>query len=189
MAFLCLTKRSLKLFLTSVCLILLLSVCRTIRQPNHVPTLTPTRLQPRAASAKNVALPFGDSHYSPNFTVPTTKHQTHTKRQAPPTLTLEQARCRGERLWAQIQSVYANPPQPGPSFTQDDFDSAWTLYRKNKDIEKGWYGLWKKLTGDDFKLGDVNRLIAMQDKEYTDDSGNKRVSTSLLTLLRFVLLL
>ncbi|KAL8869117.1 MAG: hypothetical protein Q9174_004511 [Haloplaca sp. 1 TL-2023] len=178
MAFLSLTKRRFKRFLASFCLTLVLFACCSIFRPSNIPTPAPSRLHPRALSTKHVALPFDHPHHSPNFTVPATKHQAPIKRQAPPTLTLEQARCRGERILGQIQDVYANPPQPGPSFTQADFDAAWTLNRKNRDIEKGWYGLWKQLTGNDFKLGDVNRLIASQDKEYTDGSGTKRSPTN-----------
>lgn len=82
-------------------------------------------------SPRSIGLPFGNEHYSPNFSYPSPgAAHPHAKR----ALDIYTAICTGRKLWQMLQDEYNRPRRQdepfsnGRVFTQGDIDNGWTSY-------------------------------------------------------------
>ena len=131
------------------------------------------------SSLKSIGLPFGNEHFSPNFSLPlpSTVH-SHRKR----TLDFNTAVCTGQKLWKMIQDEYAtpNPATSGRVFNYDDIDNGWTI---THNAAIGPDGTWNTV----FPSNPHFRYISMEQDRYFRNKFGKltRVRIGLSTRFSF----
>lgn len=114
------------------------------------------------------AIPFGDSHFSPNF--------ARIKRDEK--LTYAQALCNGEKLYDMIQAVYRGTPSRGVTFTQQDLNNGWSRVTEHILPDEEWDGFFHEALDRIPGRNEVSKIAIHQDQFFTNSAGTRVVHPS-----------
>lgn len=152
---------------------------------NHDLSRIPGQAISRAASsissttsAAQIGLPFGNQHFTPNFTVSGGRRRgKHVKR----TLDFQGALCKGDMLWKMLVEKYDgavaasnSPSNDARSFTKEDIANGWSFYRwlQPPPIGANWDKTFRDIAGGRTN-GQLNpeRISIIQDKMFRNKFG------------------
>ncbi|KAL9605452.1 MAG: hypothetical protein Q9179_001364 [Wetmoreana sp. 5 TL-2023] len=122
---------------------------------------------------QNIALPFGEKNYSPNFSTSFVR-LLHTKRAV---LTYEEARCNGERLYNMIKQVYQGTRRSGTSYTQANLDNGWSRITEHQELDPEWDGWFDETLDRVPGRNEVVKIAMSQDKPFNNKNGVQKGPT------------
>ena len=162
-------------------MVLLLAASRMLFHLDYTYPSSPLQAKPEltttsSATLNSIAIPFGSTAYSVNFSTPVIRSNLAKRA---PSRTFEEARCQGAAFWARIQETYRNPSKPGPQFSFSDLDAAWEhnvpdeRYREPPD---GFIPFFDQVVQGGVTHDRINRTVMAQKSPYRDRLGRQQVS-------------
>ncbi|KAL9583381.1 MAG: hypothetical protein Q9212_002740 [Teloschistes hypoglaucus] len=143
-----------------------------------------------STSAAQIGLPFGNQHFTPNFTL-FERRGPQVKRG----LDFQSALCKGQKLWKMLVDEYErtptpdDPPRQSQVFTKEDLANGWSFYKWPQPPPIGaiWDQTFRDIAGGRiYDQLNPQRISIKQDKMFRNKFGALvRVSLSRQLILPF----